>query len=72
MDVVKVYTSSRFQSKAVVATNLAELDDIKSDLFKEVQLLAENDRLSNDEIDRLYSISDELVAWSPNLEEEQE
>ncbi|KRK21371.1 hypothetical protein FC61_GL000013 [Levilactobacillus brevis ATCC 14869 = DSM 20054] len=54
----------------MIATNLAELDDIKSDLFKEVQLLAENDRLSNDEIDRLYSISDELVAWSPNLEEE--
>ncbi|MCT4489806.1 hypothetical protein EFS30_04170 [Levilactobacillus parabrevis] len=70
MDVVKVHTSSRFQSKAVVVTNLAELDDIKSGLFKEVQLLAENDRLSNDEIDRLYSISDELVAWSPNLEEE--
>ncbi|WP_434314911.1 hypothetical protein V1331_03325 [Levilactobacillus brevis] len=71
MDVVKVHTSSRFQPKTVVATNLAELDDIKSDLFKEVQLLAENDRLSNDEIDRLYSISDELVAWSPNLEEEE-
>ncbi|WP_373879794.1 hypothetical protein [Levilactobacillus brevis] len=70
MDVVKVHTNSRFQPKAVVATNLDELDDIKSDLFKEVQLLAENDRLSNDEIDRLYSISDELVAWSPNLEEE--
>lgn len=71
MDVVKVHTNSRFQPKAVVATNLAELDDIKSDLFKEVQLLAENDRLSNDEIDRLYSISDKLVAWSPNLEEEE-
>lgn len=70
MDVVRVHTSSRFQPKAVVVSNLAELDDIKSDLFKEVQLLAENDRLSNDEIDRLYSISDELVAWSPNLEEE--
>ena len=70
MDVVKVHTSSRLQPKAVVVSNLAELDDIKSDLFKEVQLLAENDRLSNDEIDRLYSISDELVSWSPNLEEE--
>ncbi|MCU0199897.1 hypothetical protein [Levilactobacillus brevis] len=70
MDVVKVHTSSCFQPKAVAVSNLAELDDIKSDLFKEVQLLAENDRLSNDEIDRLYSISDELVAWSPNLEEE--
>ncbi|MGR7842042.1 hypothetical protein [Levilactobacillus brevis] len=63
MDVVKVHTSSRFQPKAVIVSNLAELDDIKSDLFKEVQLLAENDRL--------YSISDELVAWSPNLEEEE-
>ena len=71
MDVVRVHTNSRFEPKAVVVTNLAELDDIKTALFREVQLLAEDDRLSNDEIDRLYSTGDELVAWSPNLEEEE-
>jgi len=59
-----------FMPKPIGVSNLSELADIKYELFQEVQRLAKDNRLSNDEIDRLYSISDELVAWSPNLEEE--
>lgn len=69
MDVM-VRTNSRFTPKPVVCTNTAELDDIKSALFHKIQELAESDKLGNVDIDELYSISDELVSWSPNLEEE--
>ena len=59
-----------FMPKPIGVSNLSELADIKSELFQEVQRLAEDNRLDDEENDRLYSISDELVAWSPNLEEE--
>lgn len=62
--------TSTYQPKLITVTNLHDLDDIKSSLFNEIQRLAEHDRLSNDEIDRLSTISDQLVAWQPDLEEQ--
>ncbi|MDT7014672.1 hypothetical protein [Levilactobacillus namurensis] len=70
MDVM-VRTNSRFTPKPVVCTNTAELDDIKSALFHKIQELAESDKLGNVDIDELYSISDKLIGWSPDLGEEE-
>jgi len=59
-----------FMPKPIGVSNLSELADIKSDLFQEVQRLAEDNRLDDEEIDRLYSINDKLVAWQTELEDE--
>lgn len=59
-----------YTPKPITVSNLDELSDVKAELFQEVQRLAEGDRLSDSEIDRLYSISDKLVSWQPELEEE--
>lgn len=65
-----IRTNSKYTPKSIVCTNTDELDDIKSALFSKVQELAENNKLGDDDINQLYSISDELVSWSPNLDEE--
>lgn len=61
------------QPKILVArlsqNSMDELNDIRGELFNFIESIDEdNHRMTNDELDNLYRINDELAQWNPETE----
>lgn len=66
-------TMGQNQPKILVARlsqdSMDNLNDIRGELFNFIESIDEdNHRMTNDELDNLYRINDELAQWNPETE----